>query len=368
MQADVFIAGAGPAGAAAAIAVARASPLKVILADRALTTERFGETLPGAARALLRDLGVLERFEADAHPPSLGQASIWGSDQIELRDALFDPLGPGWRLDRARLQRRLLETASSLGCTLMVPAAVTGLRRVGDRGGYWRISLKKASGLPVEVHCRFLVDATGRRASLARRLGMAQVRTDALVCNTIILPPAPPTDLDGFSMVEAAPDGWYYGARLGSGTRLVAFHTDFDLAGRRVPDAATFLAGISKLRLIGRFAGEAASAEPVSRTAAWSGRLASCIGPRWAAAGDAACCFDPLSSQGVFNALYGGLRLGNAIASDLPPGSAEHLAAYAGEIDSVWHAYRRHHRIYYKAQTRWATAPFWRRRASLPGV
>ena len=43
-------------------------------------------------------------------------------------------------------------------------------------------------------------------------------------------------------------------------------------------------------------------------------------GDGWVAAGDAACAFDPLSGQGIFKALDGGMR------------AAEAVALFAGEL------------------------------------
>ncbi len=358
----MLIAGAGPAGASLALAVTATGPWRVILVDRPVRSFRQGETLPGAARALLRDLGVLQQFESDLHARSLGLASLWGSDRLERRDAFADPHGPGWRLDRPRFERGLLDEAVRRGCRLVRPAAVTGLER-DTHSRPWLVRIQAASGEPEEVRCRFVVDASGRRASLARRLGVRQLRVDNLVCDTLVLPPAAATDLDGFSIVEAAPNGWFYATGLQSGARLIAFHTDFDLAERGLRDPPAFLATIAGSRLLHRFAPDRAACGPVSRVAAWGGRLARCTGPGWAAVGDAACCLDPLSSQGVFNALYGGLRLGQAIATGLRAGTERAIDGYAGEIESVWAAYRRHSRSYYAAETRWAARPFWRRRA-----
>lgn len=362
IEADVLIAGVGPAGAALAIALSARGNWRVVMADRATPPNRLGETLPGAARALMRDLGVLERFETDGHPRMLGQASIWGSDQLDRRDAFVDPHGPGWRIDRGKFERSLVESALRQDCRLIRPASVTDLCRAGS-GGAWRVRLEDASGSHDEVHCRFVVDATGRRASLARRLGVRQQRLDHLICSAIALPaPASPTDLDDFSIIEAAPGGWYYGAGLPSGKRLIAFHTDFDLAVPQLHRAAVFLDVAANTAILRRFgpAGEFSGA--VSRFAAWSGRLASFAGPRWAAVGDAACSFDPVSSQGLFNALYGGLRLGQAIDSDLLHGGETGVARYAGEMESVWAAFRRNRGLYYASEPRWRSAPFWQRR------
>lgn len=377
IEADVVVAGGGPAGAALAITLAATGAWRVVLVDRAAPSSRSGETLPGAARAVLRDLGVLRAFEEDGHPRTLGQASVWGSSRLDRRDAFADPNGAAWRLDRAKFEGTLVAAAVRQGCQWMRPAVVTGLSCDGGARRPWRVQTETSAGEKQEVRCRFVVDATGRRASLARRLGALLQRTDNLICDTLVLPrvgasaPAATgfegtSDIDGFSIVEAAADGWFYGARLASGECLISFHTDFDLAGPGPPDAAALLARASSSSLMGRLAGGTTRAPPATRVAAWSARLTACVGPGWAVAGDAACCFDPLSSQGVFNALYGGLRLGQAIGLHLRSGDDSRLTHYAQEVKAVWSAYRHHHRMYCAGETRWQGQPFWQRRVLAP--
>ncbi|MGH3923220.1 MAG: FAD-dependent oxidoreductase, partial [Pseudonocardiaceae bacterium] len=72
-QADVVVIGAGPAGATAALTLARRGA-RVLLAERPERPERqrirLGEGLPPAARPLLTSLGLWEQFRAAGHLPS----------------------------------------------------------------------------------------------------------------------------------------------------------------------------------------------------------------------------------------------------------------------------------------------------------
>ena len=164
-------------------------------------------------------------------------------------------------------------------------------------------------------------------------------------------------DLEGFSLIEAQPEGWFYGTQLASGQRLIAWHCDHDLAaaGQR----RNLMARIHASTLMRRFAQGMAARRAPLRVAAWSARLPQLAGAGWAAVGDAACSFDPLSSQGLFSALYAGLRLANALhAND----HALRSEAYATEMDDVWAAYLQHHRRYYASEPRWPEQAFWQRR------
>ena len=204
----------------------------LVLEREAVPQFRIGETLPGAAGPLLRDLGLLAGFRARNYPRSLGRASIWGSGELVRADSFTDPQGPGWRLDRGDFEAWLVAEAQRGGAAVVRPCQLMAIRRTGNPSHSWSIAFVSAQGEPRTVEVRFLVDATGRRAAIARRLGATAIRIDRLVCCYALHPAGPPSDLDRFSIVEAVPNGWFYGARLPSGARLVAYHTDSDLASK----------------------------------------------------------------------------------------------------------------------------------------
>ncbi|MDQ3677764.1 MAG: FAD-dependent oxidoreductase [Actinomycetota bacterium] len=102
---DVVVAGGGPAGSAAAIALVRAGR-RVLLADPCNAQPpalKIGETLPTVAAVALRDLGLHERIEgAGVAIRSTGTSAAWGGDEPVQRDPVVDPHGHGWHLDRTR--------------------------------------------------------------------------------------------------------------------------------------------------------------------------------------------------------------------------------------------------------------------------
>ena len=96
-------------------------------------------------------------------------------------------------------------------------------------------------------------------------------------------------------------------------------------------------------------------------TAANSARLDHMTGDGWIAAGDAAISFDPLSSQGIFNALYSGLKAGRALESHLS-GKPSALELYDRHLTSIYDAYFQNCTMFYRYERRWPASTFWKRR------
>jgi flavin-dependent dehydrogenase len=170
---DAIVAGAGPAGAVAAYELAR-SGRRVLLADTVdPTSPKIGEALPGAAVRLLRAIELPVPGAGGPHTPIGGNLASWNSDQLVANDFIGDPDGPGWRLDRVRFDADLRAAALRAGASYR-SARVTDLER-NDTG--WHIRFRNGG----TETARWVVDATGRRAAIARRLGARRLRDAPLV-------------------------------------------------------------------------------------------------------------------------------------------------------------------------------------------
>jgi hypothetical protein len=187
--------------------------------------------------------------------------------------------------------------------------------------------------------------------------------TDRLVCGWV-LGRARSIGLGaGLTVVEAVEAGWWYTAPVPDNGRVLAFLTDADLPEARIAHAAGHL--IERTAAAREIHSILAEGEFVPLacgfTAAHSAVLEPCGGPRWLAAGDAGMSFDPLSSQGLFHALFSGLAAAEAVHSYLA-GDDKILHRYRQLMRSIEHAYRLGLDFCYASETRWPSAPFWRRR------
>lgn len=348
---DAVVVGAGPAGATASLRLAdryRVLVLELSVQDSA----RIGESLPPACRPLLRDLGLLERM--DRHRPYLGNRALWGTGRAVTHDFLRDPHGAGWHLDRAAFDGSLRAAAIARGA--VIRRGVT-LRALTRREGHWGIVTSSGQ----RIRARLLIDATGRPAAVARRLGARREILDRLTGVYAVLQAQ---NDDGFSRIEADADGWWYTAPLPGGTRVVAHHTDSDRPVLRALSTADgFWAALNRTRMI---AAEIAPASPAimqgpTVVPAHSAVTHPPAEDGWLAVGDAALALDPLSSQGLMNALFTGMAGGDAAAA-LLGGDGAAVSAYGDRIAAIRSAYEVNLAYFYEAEAVRRDGEFWTRR------
>jgi flavin-dependent dehydrogenase len=352
---DVAVMGAGPAGCAAALALARTGA-QVVMVDRPRTTEGRGETLPPEICLPLRKLGVWERFREDGHMRTPGLQIAWGTAVPYHNDLTFNPYGNGWQVDRCRFDRALVAAAATAGVTIHQCGRTRAQR---SAAGVWRFTGTEC-GQGFTAEADFAVDATGRAAWLARGLGRRRVVQDHLVGITATLQsPAIAAMADGRTLIEACPQGWWYSAKIDRNRCVAAFMTDAGQTAATGGPHALWRARLRSAPLTRDRLDGLDAPDPVIRIiTASTSRLRRPLGTNWAAIGDAASTMDPLSGRGVQNALTEGIAVAEALAHDGPE-RCSLLATQAADALLRFIHDRQAQRAHYRREKRWPDEPFW---------
>lgn len=349
---DVLILGAGPAGCATALALLGRGIARVLVVDRAPPPLFIpGESATPDVAAVLRLLGLdLDPARVGARP-YYGNVAAWGGPPAL---SLFGRRGQGWHLDRPAFERWLRAEMQAHGAVLACPARLSAIQRRADG---WDVAVEGYGA----VRARAVIDAGGRRAPLAKRLGAARRTLDRLVA--LAARAKAGGGSEGYSMIESFAAGWWYAAPLPSGEAIVMLMSDRDLAASFRAPRAFARAWHDTTELVRRVAAVPDDAMPRS-FAAHGAFLEPAAGERWIAVGDALMAFDPLTSSGISGALYDGIAASAAIARMLSGEAA--AAAYCARARRTRARYLAGHAAYYAMETRWPSSPFWVRRAGAP--
>jgi len=333
-QTDVLVVGGGPAGATIAAFLASRGIATLVVESASGPRWKPGEVLAPNCVAALYALGLAEEL---ARRPQLASACWglrrrWGAPVEEIRDYVAEPGASGFIVDRAAFESLLARRAISAGARWQWS---TRFRDASRQPGEWRVSLetRTASSLnDAEVAARFLVDASGRAACLARKQGAKRRRATRriAICRQLAAPAS-----SGWVQVESLAAGWRYRA-----------------SGPGRERSEVLVTSPEELRLT--------AAPGVGHVCDASYALLDrCAGEGWLAVGDAAASFDPIASQGIAHALSSAIAAARAVADEL-----ERPAAGAGDLydrctRATWQYSLRGSLAVYRSERRWPRAGFW---------
>jgi 2-polyprenyl-6-methoxyphenol hydroxylase-like FAD-dependent oxidoreductase len=352
-QVDVLICGAGPAGCATALALRQAGIAQVGLVDWPIKRPwAIGESATPDVGTMLARLGLAGAL--DGHARYEGNLSLWGGWR-EIDDFLHRGRGHGWHLDREAFDAMLRQAVVERGVHVARPAKIEQLAWQREA---WTLRIVGHG----EWRARLLVDATGRRAELASRLGARQRRVDGLVALGVVVPSRAPRELAGLSLIEPFEHGWWYAAPQSDDRAVVCLMTDRDLARQASYREEQWFrrAWCETLELARRLPPPEAPIE-IATFPAHCAYLDRAAGLGWLAVGDALMSFDPLSSSGISGALADGLAAADTLLQWLhDPGSMALAArAWARRANATWRRFLDQRRRHYAAETRWPASPFW---------
>lgn len=166
---DCLVIGAGPAGSAAAMEMARAG-LDVLVIDRGeFPRFRIGESFLPRTKRAFRRLGVLEKCLALPHARKIGvEISLgdWrhGPQYFYFRDVFGDGEKETFNMARAHLDKMMMETAREAGAEVRTSCAVESVEHLCD--GDVRVMTESGP-----VRARWMIDASGQATTLGREFG-----------------------------------------------------------------------------------------------------------------------------------------------------------------------------------------------------
>jgi flavin-dependent dehydrogenase len=299
---DVAIIGGGPAGCAAAIACARAGLSTILFEGQEAAARRQADPAEPEESIGPDCVSVLLNLGIDCTASCAPFAGIISGHAVSV----FGGIAPtaGFHLRRSWLDQVLCTTIADSGVTVRRPTRVFELERNGQR-----FVLETSTG---RVTARWLVDASGRRSWLSRRLKLQRrnLSPPLIACRDILSADA---RTGAFARFVPHPIGWTWLAE--------------------VTPARTVRTRLSLARNAHLIMGTLASKRMCAHVATWQ-MTRQLAGPRWFITGEAAAALDPASGSGIAFALRSGLAAGAAIAASISDPAMEALiaASYHGVL------------------------------------
>lgn len=364
---DVLIVGGGPAGAAAAISLLRyGKDLDVSLIERTdLSTRRIGEHVSPALFDLLDYLQISrEAFGPDCFLPSYGHTTYWGMDNPVLRDAILTTAGNSYQLNRSLFDLTLLEEVANRGGKVFPNMRCRQF--VQEPDGSWKVTVTHQEKGEFTFKARYLVDATGRKASVCRQIGVHTERSDELMGVGAYVQFDSGKPLPQEVVLETVEHGWWYCATLTKDTKTVIFFSDADIIsqqGWHTREAWRDL--LQQTKQIRHLVQGADGIDGVWLRSAHSQRSQSTDRPHFIAIGDAALSFDPVSSMGIGFALTSACQAAAILVQELASPDPQRVITYQADIERHFNQYQELRQRIYLQEKRWPGSAFWQRRQEM---
>jgi flavin-dependent dehydrogenase len=323
---DVAIVGGAFSGAATALLIKRRRPdARILIIEKATVFDRkVGESTTEVSSCFLTKVLGLTSYLGHEQLAKQG-LRLWFAnrpdqpfdDCVEI-GARYQARLPTFQVDRAKLDAHLLDLAVQSGCEVWKPAKVSRCDLEGAKGQSLGINVNREER---EVRCRWVVDASGRAAFLARKLDHFRPNTEHPI-NAVWARFTGLKDWDSYEWREKFPDyaaasrtgrawatnhlmgqGWWcwiiplkggdFSAGLVYDNRLFTLPEGANLGERLHDHILTHPVGREIFR-------DAKIVEHDARAySALPYHSAQVCGDGWAIAGDAASFLDPLYSPGL---------------------------------------------------------------------
>jgi flavin-dependent dehydrogenase len=346
---EIVVLGGGPAGTVAARGLA-AFGYTVAL----VSSPRRHGSLEGVSE---RSAGALRSAGCDEAGRRLGvplpRSSNWNGVAVTAGDEHL--------VERAALDEALRRDARC-GEVTVVDAHADGVAETAEG---FEIAGRDSSGEPFLLRAGFTVEARGRSVATAHK-GRRRGPASTALGREWSLPPGS----SGGSALVSFEDGWaWLAVAAGGHAFLQIVVSSSELKARSKRDLAPFFASLVEQvpavrpRLRDASAGgtvEARDATPVLAP--------DLVGSRSLRIGDAAFAVDPLSGQGIFEAVATALAAPAVVNTMLRRPGDRALAEefYARRVEDTFFRLARAGRDLYRGERRWSGRPFWKERQRWP--
>ena len=319
--------GGGPAGSAAALALARRGRQVVVCERDHFPRFHIGESLLATTNDCFDALGLAERIRAAGFPEKRG-ASLSNFDGTAGRPVDFTTSREvrrpqTWQVSRARFDAILLDAAREAGVEVRHGRRV---ERCDFDGDGVTVRFADGDGAAGELRARAVVDASGRGGVLARQLGLR--RDEPRLANVAVyahyagVPRLPGERSGDIRLVARRDAGWFWLIPIDERLTSVGAVLPRALyAGLPKGDPEAMLAAlVAETPAVAELMGEARREWPVRVEKDFSYRATAFAGDRWLLAGDAGAFLDPVFSTGVSIALESGLEAARELDRALADG------------------------------------------------
>lgn len=353
---QVIIVGAGPAGLAASLTLSAYKISHCLIDANTSAIPKPGDALPPNAKPLFKQLGIIDLLDRPQHIPYYGNKSIWGTDLPQEKEFIEGIHGHGYLLDRLYFENQLRQLVQNNYSHFYNGYK---LKKVLDKDHLVEVTIQKDSKNET-LQAPFIIDATGRKASVCRHLGIHKKELDVQL--SISFWHQLKHKISRQIWIEATENGWWYISPNADNQANCMFFTLKELVPQRKEMVPFLKRELQKTLQIKEII-QPTEQELEERKLMSSGTnyLTQPYGKNWLAVGDAAFSYDPISSYGITSALATGFYGAHAIAAKLANEEGAFLA-YRYVIENGARVYLQKLTHQYKMEKRWRNSYYWKNR------